>query len=114
MCLTFDVALSVDRLLEQEVSIRGKSILVIPNVDSISIKKLVPFHQVIVTFSKNTPGSNLLVAENSMKEIGCLLGFFETYGNIVDLNLEFMPACIIVTFTRHESVLDLISKSKQY
>jgi len=112
MCLTFEVAVSVDKLLEQEFSVYGQNILVIPNVDNIPIKKLVPYHQVLVTFSFNTPGVNLLNHSTCFKEINRLYGFFNNYGKIVDLNLEFMPACIVVTYTRHESVLDILAKSK--
>jgi hypothetical protein len=110
--LTFDVPLSVDRMLEQDISINGKNVLVIPNVDNISVDKLVPFHQVLVTFSKNTPAKNLLTQSNSKEEIEYLYSFFKEFGKIVDMNLEYMPTCLVVTYTRHESVLSLISKSK--
>ena len=112
MCLTFEVAVSVDRLLEQELSIFGKNVLVIPNVENTPVKRLIPYHQVLVTFSSGTPPTKLLASGTAYKEIEYLHSFFSDFGNIVDLNLEYMPACIIVTYTRHESVLDLLSKSK--
>lgn len=94
--------------------------LVIPHVDKIPIKKLVPYHQVLVTFSYNTPGVDLLNQNKGpvgphyscQATVESMYTFFSKYGNIVDLNLEFMPACIIVTYTRHQSVLDILAKSK--
>ena len=110
--LKFEVPISVDKLLEQEVSISGKNVLIIPKVDSMPVKKLVPYHQILVTFSTFVPGLNLLNPSNYSQEIPRLFSFFEKYGKIVDLNLEYMPACFVVTFSRHQSVLDLLSKSK--
>ena len=110
--MTFEVAVSVDRLLEQEFSIFNRNILVIPKIENNPVKRLVPYHQVLITFSYNTPGINLLTSGNAKQEVDCLTKFLSKYGNIVDLNLEYMPTCIIATFTRHESVLSLLSESK--
>uniref|UniRef100_A0A7S3KWT4 Uncharacterized protein n=1 Tax=Euplotes crassus TaxID=5936 RepID=A0A7S3KWT4_EUPCR len=108
--LKFDVPISVDKLLEQEVSIFGKNVLIIPRVDNIPIKKLVPYHQVLVTFNQFSPGLNLLNHSNCSQEIPYLHNFFAKYGKIVDLNLEYMPSCFVVTYTRHENVLELLEK----
>lgn len=114
MCLSFEVAVSVDKLLKQDFSMFGRNILVIPCVDKIPIKKLVPYHQVLVTFSYNTPGSNLLNSPSALDEIKCMYLFFSKYGNVVDLNLELMPSCLVVTYTRHESVLNILAKSMYF
>lgn len=110
--MTFEVAITVDRLLEQEFSIFNRNILVIPKVENCPVKKMIPFHQVLITFSYNTPGLNFLSSNNAKQEVDCLVKFLSKYGNIVDLNLEYMPTCIIVTYTRHDSVLSLLAESK--
>jgi hypothetical protein len=112
MRLEFDVAISVDKLLEQEVTIFGKNVLIIPNVDSLSVKKLVPYHQVLITFSSNTPGLNLLKPESAKDEIHNLYSYFEKFGKVVDMNLEYMPSCLMITYTRHDTVISLLEKSK--
>lgn len=86
--------------------------LAVPVVDNIAIEKLVPYHQILVTFSYNTPGGTLLKPESGIDEVKSMYSFFSKYGNIVDLNLEFMPACIVITFTRHESILEILTRSK--
>ena len=112
MSLRFDVPISVDKLLEQEFSISGKNILIIPQVDNVPIKKLVPFHQILVTFSSYTPALNLLNPSTCSQEIKHLYSYFEQYGKIVDLNLEYMPGCFVVTYTRHDCILELLDRSK--
>ena len=110
--MTFEVAISVDRLLEQEFTIFNRNILVIPKVENSPVKRLIPYHQILITFSYNTPGLNLLSSGNAKQEIENVNKFLAKYGSVVDLNLEYMPTCIIATFTRHESVISLLSESK--
>lgn len=112
MSLKFEQAISADKLIEQEISVFDKNVLVIPNVNNIAARKLVPYHQVLVTFSSTTPGEGLLTPSNAAKEISSLYSYFADYGKIVDFNLEYMPSCFIVTYTRHENVLSLLAKSK--
>lgn len=112
VCMTFDVAVSVDRLLEKAFTVFNKPVLVIPKVESMPVKKQIPFHQVLVTFSPTTPGFNLFNQNTAKQEIDYLTRFFNKHGDIVDLNLDYVPYCIVVTYTRHESVLRLIQSSK--
>uniref|UniRef100_A0A7S3N8K9 Uncharacterized protein n=1 Tax=Euplotes harpa TaxID=151035 RepID=A0A7S3N8K9_9SPIT len=115
VCMTFDVAVSVDRLLEKAFTVFNKPVLVIPKVESMPVKKQIPFHQVLVTFSPTTPGFNLFNQNTAKQEIDYLTRFFNKHGDIVDLNLDYVPYCIVVTYTRHESVLRLIqSKTITY
>lgn len=72
MSLKFDVPISVDKLLEQEVTIFDKNVLIIPQVDNVPIKKLVPYHQILVTFSTFTPAINLLTPTYHNQEIKTL------------------------------------------
>ena len=38
--------------------------------------------------------------------------FFSEFGDIVDLNLEYFPEMIIVTYTKHSDVLKIIDKKE--
>jgi hypothetical protein len=39
-----------------------------------------------------------------------MFSFFSSFGDIVDLNLDYFPDFIAVTFTKHADALKLLSK----
>jgi hypothetical protein len=110
MKLKFEVAVSADRLLEEELKIFDKNVLVIPKVRDLPIKQLIPHHQLLITFSYTTPGLSLITTSNYYEEVEKLYNFLSDHGKIVDLNLEYMPHCIVVTYTRHDSVRFMLAK----
>lgn len=44
------------------------------------------------------------------REINNIFKHFSEYGDIIDLNLDFFPDKIIITFAKHQNILTLLSK----
>ena len=42
------------------------------------------------------------------QEINSLYAYFSSLGEIVDLNLDYYPEIIVVTFTKHSDVLQAV------
>lgn len=44
------------------------------------------------------------------REITHMFKYFSEFGDIVDLNLDYFPENVIITFAKHESVVRLLDK----
>ena len=112
MRVEFATSREVDKLLERGLRVLRQNVLVLPAMKEKQYFELTPFHQVLVTFSVEYNADKLVTAETAVTAIEGLHRFFSEFGRVVDLNLEFLPVCVIVTFLRHASVVQLIEKSK--
>ena len=108
----FATSREVDKLLERGLCVLSQNVLVLPAMKEKQYFEQTPYHQVLVTFSVEYNADKLVTADTARTAIEGLYRFFKEFGDVVDLNLEFLPVCVIVTFTRHSSVVSLIEKSK--
>eukprot|EP00347_Sterkiella_histriomuscorum_P017341 403349755 len=111
----------INKILAQaSFKINDQNLLVLPEVKNVSLSEIIAHHQVILKFTNNSQKESALkLVDKSIqdltdlrREIFNLFGFLSNFGDIVDLNLDYFPEQIIVTFTKHEVVRKLLQEKK--
>lgn len=96
--------------METPLIVNGLNLLVLPEVDGQIRHQTIAYHQLMIKFS--SPADNLFTnTDNSLKEIDAMIDLFDQ-SQVVDLNCEYMPSCLILTVLDHSHVNSLLSKSK--